>query len=144
VQFLFVLDEWDFIFHRSFVTKEDKEEFISFLSNLLKDKPYVSLAYMTGILPISKYSSGSELNMFLEYTMVSEEKFSDCFGFTEKEVDHLLKDNHLFGDHTLLRRWLCDYGMMNRTVDCREYRRVEKRPPVEALELIRHVGSERS
>lgn len=64
--------------------------------------------------------------------------------FTEKEIDRLLKDNHLFGDHTLLRRWLCDYGMMNRTVDCREYIRVEKRPPVEALELIRHVGSEKS
>lgn len=64
--------------------------------------------------------------------------------FTEKEVDRLLKDNHLFGDHTLLRRWLCDYGMMNRTTDGREYRRVEKRPPVEALELIRQIGSDRS
>ncbi|WP_027358622.1 DUF2087 domain-containing protein [Desulforegula conservatrix] len=62
---------------------------------------------------------------------------------TEKEVDQLLKDNHLFGDHTLLRRWLCDYGMMNRTADCREYRRVEKRPPTEALELIRRIESAR-
>ena len=44
---------------------------------------------MTGILPIAKYSSGSELNMFAEYTMVSEEKFSDAFGFTEAEVDML-------------------------------------------------------
>nr|WP_269477505.1 hypothetical protein [Hominibacterium faecale] len=26
--------------------------------------PYVELAYMTGLLPIAKYSSGSELNMF--------------------------------------------------------------------------------
>lgn len=60
-----------------------------FLSNLLKDKPYVSLAYMTGILPIAKYSSGSELNMFLEYTMASEEKYSHYFGFVESEVDEL-------------------------------------------------------
>ena len=59
--------------------------------------------------------------------------------FTEKEINLLLNDNHLFGDHALLRRWLCDYGMMSRTRDGREYRRVEKRPPAEALELIRRL-----
>ncbi|MDO4330552.1 MAG: AAA family ATPase [Lachnospiraceae bacterium] len=88
-KFVFVLDEWDFIFHQDFVTEQDKKEYILFLSNLLKDKPYVSLAYMTGILPIAKYSSGSELNMFLEYTMASEEKYSNYFGFVESEVDEL-------------------------------------------------------
>lgn len=46
---------------------------------------------MTGILPIDKYSSGSELNMFLEYTMVSEEKFSGYFGFIEAEIDSLFE-----------------------------------------------------
>lgn len=88
-RFIFVLDEWDFIFHRDFVTEKDKMKYIDFLSNLLKDQSYVALAYMTGILPIAKYSSGSELNMFLEYTMASEEMFSDTFGFTETEVDIL-------------------------------------------------------
>ena len=63
-QFVFVLDEWDFIFHQSFITENDKREYLMFLRNLLKDRPYVLLAYMTGILPIAKYSSGSELNMF--------------------------------------------------------------------------------
>jgi hypothetical protein len=57
----------------------------------------------------------------------------------EKEINLLLNDNHLFGDHALLRRWLCDYGMMTRTRDGREYRRVEKAPPAEALELLRHL-----
>lgn len=89
VRFIFVLDEWDYIFHRAFVTDDDKKDYISFLSNLLKDKPYVLMTYMTGILPIAKYSSGSELNMFLEYTMVSEEKYSKYFGFMESEVDEL-------------------------------------------------------
>ena len=59
--------------------------------------------------------------------------------FTEKEINLLLNDQHLFGDHALLRRWLCDYGMMSRTRDGREYRRVEKRPPAEAIELIRQL-----
>lgn len=44
---------------------------------------------MTGILPIAKYSSGSELNMFWEYTMVSEAKYNEYFGFTDSEVDQL-------------------------------------------------------
>ena len=61
--------------------------YLTFLRSLLKDRPYVKFAYMTGILPIAKYSSGSELNMFAEYTMVSEERFSEFFGFTEHEVD---------------------------------------------------------
>ncbi|MBR2036172.1 MAG: AAA family ATPase, partial [Lachnospiraceae bacterium] len=89
VRFVFVLDEWDYIFHRDFISEQDKMAYLEFLSNLLKGKAYVALAYMTGILPIAKYSSGSELNMFLEYTMASEEKFSDAFGFTDTEVDTL-------------------------------------------------------
>ncbi len=88
-KFIFVLDEWDFIFHKDDISQKDKTSYIGFLSNLLKDQPYVELAYMTGILPISKYSSGSELNMFCEYTMVTEEKYSEYFGFTEAEVDVL-------------------------------------------------------
>ena len=90
-KFIFIFDEWDCIFHKNFVTEEDRQNYISFLSNLLKDHAYVSLSYMTGILPIAKYSSGSELNMFIEYTMASEEKFSEDFGFTESETDMLYR-----------------------------------------------------
>ena len=90
-RFIFVLDEWDFIFHQDFVTEGDKKAYLQFLRNLLKDRPYVLLAYMTGILPIAKYSSGSELNMFLEYTMAAEEQYSQYFGFTEEEVDILFQ-----------------------------------------------------
>ncbi len=75
-RFIFVLDEWDYIFHRDFVTEKEKVSYIEFLRNLLKDKPYVEMVYMTGILPIAKYSSGSELNMFFEFSMASREKYS--------------------------------------------------------------------
>ena len=88
-RFVFVLDEWDFIFHKDFVTEENKKQYVLFLSNLLKDRSYVQLTYMTGILPIAMYSSGSELNMFWEYTMVSEAKYNEYFGFTDSEVDQL-------------------------------------------------------
>lgn len=88
-EFIFVFDEWDFIYHQDFVSEEDKKAFTRFLSILLKDQPYVEMAYMTGILPIAKYSSGSELNMFLEYSMATREKYSLYFGFTDEEVDRI-------------------------------------------------------
>ena len=83
------MDECDAMFHMSFITQEDKEDYLLFLKSLLKGKAYVELAYMTGVLPIPKYSSGSELNMFVEYDMTVMERFSDCFGFVEDEVDSL-------------------------------------------------------
>lgn len=88
-RFLFIMDEWDAPFHMSFITAKDQESYLLFLKSLLKDKVYTDLAYMTGILPIAKYSDGSELNMFLEYNMATAEHFSEYFGFTESEVDHL-------------------------------------------------------
>lgn len=88
-KFIFVFDEWDYIYHQDFATDADKEEFTRFLSNLLKDKAYVEMAYMTGILPIAKYSSGSELNMFFEYSMATRVKYSEYLGFTDEEVNAL-------------------------------------------------------
>ena len=103
-RFIFIFDEWDFLFHQPFVTEKEKREYLSYLRSLLKDRPYVILAYMTGILPIAKYSSGSELNMFTEYTMLSEEKFSEVFGFTDSEVDSLYQKYTDYTDHIKVTR----------------------------------------
>ena len=95
-QFVFIMDEWDAVFHLPFITEKEKAEYILFLKTLLKDQDYTALAYITGILPISKYSSGSELNMFMEFKMTSMEAFSEYFGFTDEEVDVLYeKYTHL-------------------------------------------------
>lgn len=88
-KFVFVLDEWDAVFHMPFITTMEQVRYLDFLKNLLKDQEYVELAYMTGILPIAKYSDGSELNMFDEYDMAVKEKYSRYFGFSEEEVDAL-------------------------------------------------------
>ncbi len=87
--FILVLDEWDCIFHKDIITDEDRRNYINWLAALTKDTGYVLLSYMTGILPIAKYSSGSTINNFDEYTMATDDKFSKFFGFTESEVDEL-------------------------------------------------------
>lgn len=88
-KFIFVMDEWDALFHMSFITERDREEYLLFLKLLLKGQSYVELAYMTGVLPNAKYSDGSELNMFLEYNMATKIRFSEYFGFSDEEVDML-------------------------------------------------------
>ncbi|MGE4297360.1 MAG: DUF2087 domain-containing protein [Desulfovibrionaceae bacterium] len=60
---------------------------------------------------------------------------------TEPQVNALLEAGHSFGDAALLRRWLCDMHLMTRTRDGREYRRVERQPPPDALELMRLLAA---
>ncbi|MCD7715605.1 MAG: ATP-binding protein [Lachnospiraceae bacterium] len=93
-KFILVFDEWDCIFHKSYTTNEDRRAFINWLAAMTKDTGYVALSYMTGVLPIAKYSSGSSINNFDEYTMTVQPKFSEYFGFTDKEVD-MLYDRYL-------------------------------------------------
>lgn len=89
-EFIFIIDEWDYIFSHD-LYRENQSDFLEFLRSLLKDQPYVALAYMTGVLPIKKYSTGSALNMFDEYTMLNDSFFEEYFGFTEDEVEALCK-----------------------------------------------------
>ena len=91
-KFIFIFDEWDYIFNSN-LFEEDQNEFLAFLIKLLKDQPYVALCYMTGVLPIKKYSSGSALNMFDEYTFLKDRSFGEYFGFTEDETLELCNKN---------------------------------------------------
>lgn len=56
--------------------------------------------------------------------------------FTEREISDLLKRWHTFGDHALLRRALYDGKHLSRTVDGRDYRRIEQKPPAELRPLL--------
>ena len=106
-KFIFIIDEWDYIFSHD-LFKENQQDFLEFLRNLLKDKPYVALCYMTGVLPIKKYSEGSALNMFDEYTMINDGVYDNYFGFTEDEVKYLCdKQNVLSFDE--ISKWYNGY-----------------------------------
>jgi len=58
---------------------------------------------------------------------------------SEAEVNDALRANHVFEDPALLRREMKERKMVTRTIDGREYRRVERKPPHTALALIRHL-----
>lgn len=65
-EFISIIDEWDYIFSHGLYT-DNQLDFLEFLRDLLKDRPYAALVYMTGVLPIKKYSTGSALNITLAY-----------------------------------------------------------------------------
>lgn len=89
-KFIFIIDEWDAIFEESFMTPKDKKDYLLLLKALLKDKSYVYFAYMTGILPIAKYSSGSPLNMFGEFSTFGDGIFYPWFGLTKEEIQGVM------------------------------------------------------
>lgn len=110
-QFIFVLDEWDYIFSKE-LFQENQDDFLEFLTFLLKDKPYVLLCYMTGVLPIKRYSSGSALNMFDEFTFLKDRRFGEFFGFTTDEVLTLCDENQ-YMDFEKLEVWYNGYTTAN-------------------------------
>ncbi|OUN37262.1 AAA family ATPase [Massilimicrobiota sp. An142] len=108
-RFIFIIDEWDCIFREYKQDKEAQKQYLDFLRNLLKDKPYVELAYMTGILPIKKYGTHSALNMFKEISMLNATPLESFMGFTEQEVyDLCLKYNM---DYNEMKKWYDGYRM---------------------------------
>ena len=106
-QFVVVIDEWDAIFREYKEDKEGQKKYLDFLRDWLKDKEYVELAYMTGILPIKKYGKHSALNMFDEYSMTFPMQLAEYAGFTEKEVMALCRE---YGrDFEYIRAWYDGY-----------------------------------
>lgn len=88
-EFIFLVDEWDCVMRERQESAVMQKQYLDFLRNLLKDRNYVALAYMTGILPVKKYGQHSALNMFGEYSMINQKMLERYTGFTEEEVREL-------------------------------------------------------
>ena len=86
IPFVFIIDEWDCVFREKKENDEAQKIYLDFLRDLLKNKSYAALAYMTGILPIKKYGKHSALNMFTEISMTDATPIPEFTGFTEDEV----------------------------------------------------------
>jgi len=112
IPFVIVIDEWDAVFRIWKDNSEAQRLYLDFLRDWLKDKPYVALAYMTGILPIKKYGQHSALNMFTEYSMMAPRQLAPYTGFTEEEVKELsIKYDMDFSD---ISNWYDGYLVSDR------------------------------
>ena len=101
-RFIFIIDEWDFVFREYPNNTNLHKNFIDLLRALFKGvgERYVEFVYMTGILPIARYNTQSALNNFSEYTILNPGKFAKYYGFTEDEVKTLCEKYHLDFDTT--------------------------------------------
>ncbi len=88
-KFVIIIDEWDAVFRERPDDIQGQKQYQEFLRCWLKDKAYVALAYMTGILPIRKFGSQSALNMFSEFSMTCPLPMAPYTGFTDEEVRRL-------------------------------------------------------
>ena len=108
-KFIFVIDEWDCVLRDGSIKGEFYRQYLDFLRDLLKNQPYVSLAYMTGILPVKKYGEHSALNMFDEYSMTNQRELAKFTGFTEEEVRKLCVQYDMPYDK--MKQWYDGYDL---------------------------------
>lgn len=106
---IFIIDEWDCVMREYKVKKSAQEQYLDFLRDLLKDKGYIYLAYMTGILPVKKYGTHSALNMFDEFSMLSAGPLAGYVGFTESEVKRLCREYQMDFEET--KNWYDGYSL---------------------------------
>jgi hypothetical protein len=108
---IIIIDEWDCIFREHKHDTVAQKKYLDFLRLFLKDQVYVSLAYMTGILPIKKYGAHSALSMFGEYSMTSPRQFDRFIGFTSEEVREICDRSGM--DYAEMSAWYNGYRFPN-------------------------------
>ena len=109
-KFIVIIDEWDVLIRDEAGNQAVQNEYIDFLRGMFKGTEptrFISLAYLTGILPIKKLKTQSALNNFKQYTMLSPGLLAQYVGFTEEEVQVLCDKYHQ--DFTEVKRWYDGY-----------------------------------
>ncbi len=114
-----LIDEYDAPVHAGF-TGQYYKEIIGFTRNFLcaglKDTgEYLEKAVITGIMRIAQESIFSGLNNPGVFTLLAEE-FNDKFGFTEPEVETMLKDFDVLDRYDDVKQWYNGYNFGGRII----------------------------
>ena len=108
--FVVIMDEYD-VLVRENVSEKLFHQYLDFLNGLFKSdtlRPAISLAYLTGVLPIIRDRIQSKLNNFDEYTILSAGKLAEFIGFTSDEVKELCEKYN--ADYEEYKRWYDGYS----------------------------------
>lgn len=87
------------------------------MSTALKDNPCLHFAVITGCLEIAKESIFTGTNNFVSDTITSS-RLNEYFGFTQAEVDTLLKDEDVISHSGEIKNWYDGYHFGNVDVYC--------------------------
>jgi len=104
---IILLDEYDTPMQEAYVNGF-WDELVSYMRSMFnasfKTNPYLDRALMTGITRVSKESVFSDLNN-LEVVTTTSLKYTDVFGFTEKEVFSALDEYGLSEEKDIVKYW---------------------------------------
>jgi len=118
VKTVILIDEYDVPLENSW-SRGFYQKMIDFirplLSSALKDNPHLQLAVMTGCLRISKESIFTGLNN-LEVISILNKYYSEYFGFTQNEMDTMLRYYELEDKRQIVRDWYNGYLFGNTEV----------------------------
>ena len=113
-KFVIIIDECDALIRDNTYNERIPQDYIDFLSGMFKGTEptrYLSLVYLTGILPIKRMKTQSVLNNFDEYTMLSAKSLAPYIGFTEEEVRELCEKYNR--DFSCVKQWYDGYILAN-------------------------------
>ncbi len=108
--FIMIMDEYD-VMVREQADEGLFSEFLSMLNGLFKSatlRPAISLAYLTGILPVVRDKIQSKLNNFEEYSILDAGELAEFIGFIPEEVKELCDKYEM--DYEECRHWYDGYS----------------------------------
>jgi hypothetical protein len=122
---ILLIDEYDVPLAKANEEKEAGERYYGqmldvirgIMGTALKSNDYLKFAVVTGCLRIAKESIFTGVNNFASYSVL-DDKFSRYFGFTQPEVDELLKTADLVEKRDTFREWYNGYVFGNEFVYC--------------------------
>ena len=109
IPFVVIIDEYD-VMVREQVSQKEFQSYLELLNSLFKGAECceaISLAYITGIMPIVRDRVQSKLNNFDEFTMLTPQELAPYIGFTTDEVKDLCAKHKIDYDECL--RWYDGY-----------------------------------
>lgn len=115
-----IIDEYDVPLDKAF-QHGYYEEMVSLIRGLfgqaLKTNDYLQFAVLTGCLRITKESIFTGLNNF-EVLSALDVPYDECFGFTDVEVQELLKNYNLSEHYPEAKEWYDGYHFGNTDIYC--------------------------
>ena len=108
---IILIDEYDVPLQNSYIYGF-YDETINFvraaLQDALKDNQYLEIGILTGCLRVSKESIFTGLNN-LEMVSILNKQYAECFGFTQEEVDEILKYYDIEERREEIKEWYDGY-----------------------------------
>jgi len=117
---IILIDEYDVPLDKAYQNGYYKE-MVSLIRSLfgdaLKTNEFLQFAVLTGCLRVSKESIFTGLNNF-KILSITDIRFDEQFGFTETEVEKLLKDYHLESHLSEIKEWYDGYHFGDADIYC--------------------------